>query len=323
MDKEYLQEEYNNCRSIKKLAEKIGYSPEGARRLLIRNNVSYDHKKRWSYDAKAFLNDNAASFYWAGFLAADGWVSEKGDLSFGLQSRDKKAVHDFKKYIGSDCNVEKTKRNDFLCVRLRCKEIVNNLTRFGIVPKKSLIYKIPKEIQASNYFRHFIRGYFDGDGCASIVNGYLKWSVSGTPDTCEAIRTYLCMTLKLRSNGYIHDRKTYCVLYFADQKDLLLINNYLYKNSKEFLERKKTKMNQVNDILARSRFFMVDKNYLKKIYNELGSYKKVAKKLKCSPSVVCKYIKLYGIEVKDVRHRNKKTLKIKLEGLLYVMLLKK
>jgi intein/homing endonuclease len=43
----------------------------------------------------------------------------------------------------------------------------NTLNNLGCIPKKSLRLEFPNEniFKSKDLIRHFIRGYFDGDGC--------------------------------------------------------------------------------------------------------------------------------------------------------------
>ena len=45
----------------------------------------------------------------------------------------------------------------------------NILNSYGCTPRKSLTLKFPDRdiFKSSDLIRHFIRGYFDGDGCFS------------------------------------------------------------------------------------------------------------------------------------------------------------
>lgn len=45
----------------------------------------------------------------------------------------------------------------------------NTLNNYGCIPNKSLTLKFPDEsiFKSKDLIRHFIRGYFDGDGCFS------------------------------------------------------------------------------------------------------------------------------------------------------------
>lgn len=49
------------------------------------------------------------------------------------------------------------------------KHLWEILNKYGCTPSKSLILKFPDEsiFESKDLIRHFIRGYFDGDGCIS------------------------------------------------------------------------------------------------------------------------------------------------------------
>ena len=52
------------------------------------------------------------------------------------------------------------------------KHLWNILNSYGCTPRKSLTLKFPdiKIFKSKDLIRHFIRGYFDGDGCISFSN---------------------------------------------------------------------------------------------------------------------------------------------------------
>lgn len=77
------------------------------------------------------------------------------------------------------------------------KKLVSDLIKLGCVPCKSLILTFPnKEIfKTDDLVKHFIRGYFDGDGCISYSsNKYYKprCSILGTRSILENIEKYSC-----------------------------------------------------------------------------------------------------------------------------------
>jgi len=45
-----------------------------------------------------------------------------------------------------------------------------DLLKLGLTPRKSLTIEFPKNVP-NQYLSHFIRGYFDGDGCVAIMKG--------------------------------------------------------------------------------------------------------------------------------------------------------
>lgn len=53
-------------------------------------------------------------------------------------------------------------------MHLISKHFKTRLCELGCIPNKSLILKFPDEnLVPKNLIKHFIRGYFDGDGCIS------------------------------------------------------------------------------------------------------------------------------------------------------------
>jgi len=296
MNKEYLQTKYNEFGNIKKFATAIGYSPEGARKLLLKNNIEYNKKLRYNYKKNSFSVVSEHSFYWAGFIAADGNVSNHGDFSFGLQKQDEKSVFKLREFLGSNCKI--IYRKNFTQIRFRAREIVDDLCiNFGIVPNKSLIYKIPQNIIDNDNFKHFIRGYFDGDGSFSIINNRSRWGFAGTRSTCMDISSYLHNNLHLSSQGSIVCRGNYYVLTFYRQFDVYKICSYLYDNSTICLDRKKNICLQSKRTLDDTNIFSISKDELQCLYNKYKSRRLVAKNIGCSTSVVGKYINLYDIRI--------------------------
>ena len=89
--------------------------------------------------------------------------------------------------------------------------------------------------------RHFIRGYFDGDGCITYqidkdkVNGVC--SVLGTPNFLDELENNLNFESKItRCKDLRHSENTVS-LSFKRQESLNLLN-YLYSNSTIYLYRK-------------------------------------------------------------------------------------
>ncbi|HLD70415.1 MAG TPA: LAGLIDADG family homing endonuclease [Negativicutes bacterium] len=58
-------------------------------------------------------------------------------------------------------------------LRIGSKEMYQDLLNLGVVPNKSKIITFPDI--SKQYVSHFIRGYFDGDGCVTIMRGKGKY----------------------------------------------------------------------------------------------------------------------------------------------------
>ena len=74
------------------------------------------------------------------------------------------------------------------------KEVSNWCARFNIIPRKSLVAK-PPETLSTDQIRHFIRGYFDGDGSVILGNGsrnkYITISFCGSKDMMEYVAKFV------------------------------------------------------------------------------------------------------------------------------------
>lgn len=138
----------------------------------------------YSLDENYFkVIDTEDKAYWLGFLYADGSITRfyKTDkktgekvirslsLELGLQSGDK---HHLEKFLESiKCNVpiqDRVIRKKYSACRVVVNRtsFCNHLIDKGCVPCKSLILNFPTEdIVPKELLVHFIRGYFDGDGC--------------------------------------------------------------------------------------------------------------------------------------------------------------
>ena len=178
--------------------------------------------------------------YWLGFIYADGYVSDKNDFEIGLKESDYKHLEKFIKYLKLDTTVKYNKKYKSCRVIYRNKILVDNLKSLGVIPRKSLVLKFPENIIPNNLIRHFIRGYFDGDGCISIYKNKLNREVTsvsllGTKDFLNGVRFYSPIEFGkyVKNNG----SETTLVLSTAHKKARIFID-WLYKDSTIFLDRK-------------------------------------------------------------------------------------
>lgn len=150
---------------------------------------------RHSVDEKIFEKFCAENCYWAGFIAADGWVDNKRrKVSIQLSSVDERHLIKICKFAKRDVTIWKQQRNrngkifNYSQVALNSSKIVSDLSdNFNIVPAKSLILKPPEKMP--DYLRkHFIRGFIDGDGCIGWHKGnntFRLYIVSGSVPILE------------------------------------------------------------------------------------------------------------------------------------------
>lgn len=217
----------------KSIVEKI-YSEIRPKKELLKLDVNY------------FENiDSENKAYWLGFLYADCGISirSEGKIDFDLQLQydDYNHLVKFKNDIGYSGDIkEKTIKDKYKICRISisrydfCKHIVNQ----GCVPKKSLILERPKNI-SDDLVKHFIRGYFDGDGCLCITDKTFISSMLGTDDVLNYIYEHISKNIDLSfgKNVYEDKRSKIKELRFHKQ-DTIKFMNYIYEDSKIYLDRK-------------------------------------------------------------------------------------
>lgn len=198
--------------------------------------------------------DTEEKAYWLGFIYADGTISShkegekpKNTLEVSLKGNDIEHLKKFSIFLNSK---KETKLSKSKCANkeyIRCRFSVSNkhlwetLNNYGCTPKKSLILTFPDEniFKDKSLIRHFIRGYFDGDGCISRnISTYIvspKISIIGTKSFLENIIKYSNIKCKFKHDKR-HTEFTYELEYHKE--DGIQFINYLYNNASVFLDRK-------------------------------------------------------------------------------------
>jgi hypothetical protein len=160
--------------------------------LRRRNLLASSPKYTVKHDIFSII-DSEEKAYFLGVLYADGCV-HKNVVKLSLQELDKDILLKFRDFLGSNhkINIRKDPRQpnspDILTVSIGSKQIVNDLKKLGCMERKSLILEFPTKNQVPpELIKHFIRGYFDGDGsftkyfnktenvnkyCSTIVSTY-------------------------------------------------------------------------------------------------------------------------------------------------------
>jgi Mor family transcriptional regulator len=117
--------------------------------------------------------DNEAAAYWLGFIAADGNV-HNGRLRIGLSSTDADHLRKFTSWLAPSMPIYTGVNNrgrPVSTVDIGSKSLVEALSHYGIVPRKTYVMKQLPSIPHA-LMRHFLRGYVDADGYFSVRAKY-------------------------------------------------------------------------------------------------------------------------------------------------------
>lgn len=235
----------NSIDNIEELAKKLNTTVE---ELTQWSKVKgWSLKKRPKISNTKFFHDyNEYSCYWGGFLAADGNVDQKGRIRLTLKHDDINHLEKFKSCLGSNHtigeNTTKYNRCSFEFTHIEmCEDLKYN---FNIIPNKTFKYEMPSSIP-SNMLRHYIRGYFDGDGsiCESFSNKNSRTATlyatvsSGSEDFSRKLFTFFQDRLKLGGQlQEFSDSIKFQIKFNTNDARKLL--NYMYEDSNIYLDRK-------------------------------------------------------------------------------------
>lgn len=257
-----LKSGYEKIKSTKKLARELSVDIMDVKRYMDSFNIDYKKQVIYSCNHDFFQEDSEESFYWAGFIAADGCVlsrtvnrSKPNMLSISLESTDTPHLLKFKnqskaesiisfKTVKNSLQNSKWKDTDECEIKITSTKICKDLERFNVVMRKTKIYDLPSWILTHDLLPHFIRGYNDGDGSfywnkKAGRADQLYFSMRGNSEYLLKIRKVLEKECSLVERiKPIRISSGHGVLEYGGNLILKRICNYLYKNSTIYLDRK-------------------------------------------------------------------------------------
>jgi intein/homing endonuclease len=212
----------------------------------------------YEVDEFFFEKEIEESFYWAGFIAADGCIVSNKNykskiLELELCEKDLQHLLLFKSDIKSGHPIKEkmTKNshkninwNDKISYRIRIGNynLCSSLMKYNIVSKKTKIYNMPDWLISHSLVRHFVRGYFDGDGCISKHSAPnrkddYKLAIAGNKDFLNNVANIICKNVNIpnRSIGFNGNMNVLC---YSGNLLVQKIGLYLYDDASIFLKRK-------------------------------------------------------------------------------------
>lgn len=199
---------------------------------------------KYTYNENAFKDNTEEMYYFLGFIFADGCLNKNGSISININKKDIEILEKFKKYLQTDKPIFYLNKTNSIMFTFGNKNILSTLKSFGLTQKKSLTLKFPSNIP-NNMINHFIRGYFDGDGCVSILHGKnlnrIRINLVGTYEFLFSIQEFLIRVLKINETKIINMTKGKNTYQFNIKKkeDTLKVRDFFYLNSSIYLIRKK------------------------------------------------------------------------------------
>jgi hypothetical protein len=217
--------------------------------------------RKKKYDENYFeIIDTEDKAYFLGFIFADGCLIYDPKkyiykLSLKIHPKDKKILYQFKEKINGEMDIWFHGQRNMCEINLSGKKMVNDLINIGLHPNKTFTLKYPTiDVELE---RHFLRGYFDGDGCIRIKHDKRDNSergdlriVSGSINMLNKINERMNIMFETNINKlYGPEEKEYKFIGWGGMKDIEKIYNGFYNQSSLFITRKKIIFDEVIDII--------------------------------------------------------------------------
>lgn len=247
--KEWMIKNYDNF-TLDEIAKKFKTS-----RPVIANNAKMLKLKKDYYKSKLnkLLNDSLESFYWVGFLLADGYFSEKY-IVLNIANIDRTHLEKYSKFIESKTAITEvlqtcgySKGKIYVSITNGGKKIIAELRRkFDIHHKKSTN---PPNFSKYNFseiqFLSLFIGFIDGDGCIHDrgrkgktiqIKLHASWN-----NNLEFLNSYTHNFFQIPITTTVKT-KEYSILSFYKKELLKKLKDFTIKHNLPVLDRKWSKL---------------------------------------------------------------------------------
>lgn len=249
---------YNSGKTLQQVAREFNVSDGTIKERLKKHNIKIRPNRKYFFDETIFEKiDTEWKAYFLGLLYADGGVN-KTSVNIALHHQDSEVLKKIAYIIYGNCSIlktikekkcynkktKKTYNSSKKCLlAVNSKKFVDDIIKLGCFRKKSFILKFPSyDIVPENIFHHFIRGYFDGDGCSwhSKKSNSVELSIISSKDYCVGFQEYLNSKLQINSRVRVEGKVARTIV--SRGQDVIKIYNYMYKDATIYFKRKRDKI---------------------------------------------------------------------------------
>lgn len=255
-----IKEKYKNGVKVKELEKEFNCTNFTIYKVINRENLNKVHGNRRFDINESYFNiiDSERKAYFLGLIWADGSIlKSKGTLSIHLQKEDEYLLEELRNDICPSKPLKyyqpkNPKWKERAILNIYSYPLINSLINIGCVPNKRQGVEFPNCIP-DNLLIHFIRGYFDGDGCVTISEKSEKNSrrftigFTGAIQFIEQLKKILLNVLNVEFNKVVFEKRNKVTSSIHLRKYSKLNDFYdkLYDDATIFLKRKKEKYEKI------------------------------------------------------------------------------
>jgi predicted HTH domain antitoxin len=261
--------------TIEKISETININAAKVSKILKDNDITI--RDKYTCGRKYYLNqhffdviNDERRAYYLGLIYADGCNHIKSNkLTIGLQEGDRHILESFKKDLESNIPIRFRKgaksgyKNSSIFV-VNCHYFSRALLKLGVMNAKSLILKFPNKNQVPpSLIKHFIRGYFDGDGSFSCYynkkENVYKYcaAIISTECFCKSLNKIFNKELQINTDirARFPDRNnSNRTLTISGKNQVYKFLDWIYDDAHIFLERKYIKYKESRGLTDKKPF---------------------------------------------------------------------
>ena len=256
-----IQKRHRNGESLSKISKDLGihiqciYSHFQKMKWEYNRDINYRHKGYYVDDDYLKVVDTEDKAYFLGWMLSDGTVFENR-IALKLKKADIEIVKEIFSKFSSGYSISINKAKTAKGIIVSSNKLIEDLKKLGCIRNKTKIgFDVPNI--SKKLFRHFIRGYFDGDGSISKRSVRPKqmqvYICSPNKTFLEQLQTKL---LEFNINSFVNTEKRkgklskvpsgkMCInnmdmytLRFSSHKERMRFYEFLYKDCSIKLERK-------------------------------------------------------------------------------------
>lgn len=252
------------------LSLKIGIPYNKLKYLFSKFNI----KNRYTFLTESTVHnffdviDSEVKAYLIGFLFADGTI-QKNHITISLSEKDSEIIYLFQTNICPEYKITEIKSytnkktgytsKPMKSITFKSEHMCKILESYGISNNKT--YKELENIDfiPNEYFLHFLRGYWDGDGCSCVskinktyqkkdgtssISTYFNYNwniISNTSTHLYLLQKHLKEQHNINAN-VLKTKKGHYLLEINRKNDFLTLRDKLYENAEFYLKRKKEKI---------------------------------------------------------------------------------
>lgn len=219
-------------------------------------------KKQYDIDEYVFdVIDTEEKAYWLGFLFADGYNHEsKNCIALRLQEEDNEILEKLKIFLKTNTPIYTFTRitrvnklvKKYCELNIRSVYLSKQLAKLGCVQGKTYCLEFPDWLNPDLY-SHFLRGYFDGDGCFSVKDRLdrrksygksmnFQTTITGRFEFIKKCEEIISNNTGINIGKIQTFKNNYAVsLHYNGKNQTKKVLDFLYKNATIYLQRKYNK----------------------------------------------------------------------------------